>query len=154
MGGIRQVIAKNGDDGKESIRDRTVELSRDWWLGDEDDWICERECLGAESDPHRQHRSRKPNQTQPISKYHGVSLALLSPNAQYADRRSVNDLGFNVQRGSITTDSTSWRQLSACRCRRKRYPAGRRGSFAEELGGVVKLKNRYRLTKFIIKKTF
>src|SRR5438876_5674460 len=82
MGGIRQVIAKNGDDGKESVRDRTVELSRDWWLGDEDDWICERECLGAESDPHRQHRSRKPNQTQPISKYHGVSLALLSPNAQ------------------------------------------------------------------------
>src|SRR5258705_7006238 len=61
MGGIRQVIAKNGHDGKESVRYRTVELARDWWLGDEDDWICERECLGARSEPHGQRRSRKPN---------------------------------------------------------------------------------------------
>ena len=77
MGGIRQVIAKNGHDGKESVRDRTVELSRDWRLGDEHDRIRDREGLGAQSDAHGQHRSRKPNQTQPISKYHGVSLAAI-----------------------------------------------------------------------------
>src|SRR5256885_8673684 len=60
MGSIRQVIAKNSHDGKESVRYRTVELPRDWWLGDEDDRIREREGLCARSEPDGQRRNRKP----------------------------------------------------------------------------------------------
>src|SRR5207245_116922 len=77
MGSVRQVIAKNGHHGKESVRHRTVDLSEDWWLGDEDDWSRERDGLCARSEPGGQHRNRKPNQTQPISTYHGMSLATL-----------------------------------------------------------------------------
>ena len=51
VGGIRQMIAENGDDGEKCIGDGAVQLARDWRLRDEDDGVGQRGAPGARGEP-------------------------------------------------------------------------------------------------------